>query len=277
MSNKIETLSMETETIANKEEQIQKAWEESRENAIIKHLKKDNNLQEVMNNMPGFREAFTELDTIDCSDGRVLSGKKIGIAGSGLLLPPEEKAKFIERYVGKVKVLTTHRDCGAAAKKFAELLEKNPELIPEGITTADEYGTYCGEKTAAALGAIHAFLEMKEMASKEHNEVALVLDATARFNSTELAGFPPHFVCSGAGLGFSLDYMKEEINTLTGIALGHHGYGIERFTSRDPFYIIVVGKDSSEMAAWENAANEVAAKFEGRVAVKGFVSPETME
>ncbi|MFA5130915.1 MAG: hypothetical protein WC467_00650 [Patescibacteria group bacterium] len=282
MSNKIETLNMETqimekETLTKQEEQIQKGWEASRLNEVVKRLKANENLQEIMNSLPGFREAFTDLDTIDCSDGRVLSGKKIGIAGSGLLLSPEERLLFIERFKGKIKEVTTHRDCGAAAIKFADLKTKSPDLIPAGLETSDEYGTYTGQKIAEELGAKHRFLDMPEMASEYHNETAIVLDATARFDSTNLEKFPAHFVCTGAGLGFSREYMKSELETLAGIALGHHGFGKERFSTNDPFYIIVVGKDSSEMAAWENAATEVAAKFEGRVAVKGFVSPETME
>jgi hypothetical protein len=252
---------------------IEQGWEESRRNEVVSRLKANEDLQTIMNSLPGFREAFHELDTIDCSDGRVLRGKKIGIAGSGLLLSPEERAKFIERYRGKIKEVTTHRDCGAAAKKFAEIKAVSPEAIPAGIENADDYGTDCGQKLAEELGARHRFLDMEQMANESHNEVAIVLDGTARFDSTNFEGFPPHFVCTGAGLGFSPEYMKAELETLSGIALGHHGYG-KRFDRENPLYIMVVAKNYAEQIEWENVAQEAARKFGGNVAVKGFVSPE---
>jgi len=265
---------MENPTFDSQAQVIEQSWQESRQNEIISRLKANEDLQTIMNFFPGFQESFHELDTIDCSDGRVLRGKKIGIAGSGLLLSPGERAKFIERFRGKIKEITTHRDCGAADKKFKELKALNPELIPAGIDNADDYGTYCGEKLAEELGARHRFLEMEQMANEYHNEVAIVLDATARFDSTNLDNFPPHFVCTGAGLGFSPEYMKSEMETLAGIALGHHGYGGKRFNRDNPLYIIVAAKNYAEQIEWEAAAKEVSRKFGDQVSVRGFVSPE---
>lgn len=265
---------MEKPNFESETQSIEQGWEESRRNEVISRLKANEDLQTIMNSLPGFQEAFHELDTIDCSDGRVLRGKKIGIAGSGLLLSSEERAAFIERFKGKIKEVTTHRDCGAAAKKFAEVKKMNPGTIPAEIETADEYGTDCGEKLAAELGAKHRFLDMEQMANEYHNEVAIVLDQTGRFDSTNLENFPPHFVCTGAGLGFSESYMKSELETLAGIALGHHGYGDKRFNRDNPLYIIVASKNYADSIQWESAAKEVARKFGDQVAVKVFLSPE---
>jgi hypothetical protein len=253
-------------------EKINSGWDESRQNEVISRLLKGEELQAIMESISGFRESFRELDTIDCSDGRVLDGHKIGIAGSGILLPEEEKAIFTERYKGKIKELTAHDDCGAAKSKFASL---KPEEIPAGITTADEYGAYCAKENASKLGAQYKYLPKDKLANSYHNEVALSLDQTAEFDSTHLESFPAHFVCTGAGLGFSEAYMKIEIKTLTGIAF-HHGFG-ERFTNENPFYVIVAANNSGELAHWEKVAQEAVTSFGDKVQIKGFVRPDSVE
>lgn len=267
MSHKIENI-MNTE-----ENPMDNGWLKARQNGVIKRLDAGESLQEIMESFPDFKEAFHELDTIDCSDGRVLSGKKIGIAGSGVLLPPEERAKFVETYKGKAKVLTTHDDCGAADLKFKSL---KPEEIPAGITTADEYGKYCGKKMAEDLGARHEHLGRDEMANEHHNETALVIDQTGKFNSTNLDGFPPHFVCTGAGLGFSAEYMKSEVKTLAGIALGHHGFG-DRFDEQKPFRIIVAAKNQTELNRWVEIGQEAVNEYGDKIKVEGFIAPEEPE
>ena len=255
-------------------ENLNLGWDKSRQNKVIAHLLEGGDLQEVMESLSGFSESFAHaLDTIDCSDGRVLDGRKIGIAGSGLLLSSEERAKFIETYKGKIRELTTHRDCGAAGIAFKSL---SVEDIPAGVSTADEYGTYLGQKMAEELGTTHRFLEMDEMANSYHNEVGIVVDQTGRFDSTNLADFPAHFVCSGAGFGLSPEYMKSEIKTLAGIALGDHGFG-KRFDSANPLYLIVAANNHSELLRWEEVAKEALADFGDRIAIKGFIRPDTAE
>lgn len=255
-------------------ERIDQGWKKSRQNEVISRLLNGENLQAIMESFPNLKEYFRELDTIDCSDGRVLDGHKIGIAGSGILLPEKDRAIFIERYKGKAKVLTAHSDCGAAAEKFRTL---KPEEIPEGVTNADEYGVYCAKKTSQELGAEYKFLDRDEMASENHNEVALVLDQSGEFDSTNMEDFPAHFVCTGSGIGLSEDYMKIEMGILTGIALGHHGFGAERFTNENPFYIIVSADNSGELVHWEEVAKEAVSKFGDKVAIKGFVRPDSIE
>lgn len=264
MSNQIENI------MENKKTQIDLDWEKARQNEIIKCLDYHDDFQRVMESLPGFNESFRDLDTIDCSDGRVLSGRKIGIAGSGILLPEEDRKNFIEQCKGKTKVLTTHDDCGAAAEKFKSL---KPEEIPAGVKTADEYGIYCGAKTAEELGAKHEHLGRDEMANEYHNETALVIDQTGKFDSTNLDGFPNHFVCTGAGLGLSAEYMKTEVKILTGIALGHHGFG-EKFNSENPFHIIVSANDDTQLKVWEEIAKVAVKEFGDRVKIDGFVALE---
>lgn len=252
---------------------IEQSWAETSQNEIIKRLTEGEELQKILESLPGFFESFAEpLDTIDCSDGRVLDGRKIGIAGSGLLLPKEERARFIALYKGKIKKVTAHADCGAAAMKFSELRDSFPEQIPAGIENSDDYGVHCAQKFAEELGAEYEFLDRQEMASEHHNERAIVLDQSASFDSTNLKGMLPHFVSTGAGLGFSPEYMKAELETLSGIALGDHGFS-SRFDANHPFYIFVAANDYAGLSEWGNLAREATQKFGDRVQVKGFVRP----
>ncbi|MCX6795279.1 MAG: hypothetical protein NT165_00910 [Candidatus Falkowbacteria bacterium] len=253
----------------NAQENMNLGWDASRHNQVVERLLKGENVQSILESLPGFSESFDHpLDTIDCSDGRVLDGRKIGIAGSGMLLSEKERDLFIQNYRGKIKKLTTHRDCGAAGIAFRSLGEGE---IPEGISSADEYGTYQGKKLAEALGAEHEFIE--KLANDYHNEVAIVLDSTGTFDSTSIADFPAHFVCSGAGLGFSEEYMKTELKTLAGIALGSHGFG-QRFTEENPLYIIVTANSNVEGLFWKTIAEVALADFSGKVAIKSFVRPQ---
>lgn len=255
-------------------EKMNLGWSESRRNQVIEGLLRGQDLQSIMESIPGFSEAFQNpLDTIDCSDGRVLGGRKMGIAGSGLLLPPAERDLFVQNYKGKIKKLTTHRDCGAAGIAFKFL---STEDIPEGVTSADEYGTYLGKKLASELGAEHEFIDLPEMANDYHNEVAIVLDQTGSFDSTNLVNFPAHFVCSGAGLGFSEDYMSGELKTLAGIALGDHGFG-NKFTNENPLYIIVSANNHADGLRWESIAKKALVDFGERISVKIVIRPDSVE
>ncbi len=246
---------------------IDQDWEKLQQNEVISRLADGENLQTIIESLPDIQERFCELDTIDCSDGRVLNGRKIGIAGSGLLLNKEDRLKLIKQCRGKK--VTTHRDCGAAAKKFSTLF---PEEIPAGVETADQYGTYCGQQLAEDLNSEHQFIELDQMANKYHNELAIILDATGQFDSTHLEQLPPHFVCSGAALGFNEEYLKSELQILAGISLGDHGFG-KRFTTSTPFYIWVAANDQEDLAIWKKLTQEVAKDFKGRVKTTGFVRP----
>lgn len=249
-------------------DKVELDWEKSRHNEVIKALKEGKSLSETLELLSGFKESFRPLDTICCSDGRVVDGHKIGIAGSGMLLSAQERAKFIENYKGKVKKVTAHRDCGAAGVAFKALTES-----PEGITTPDDYGIKVISEIANDLESKFEFLDMGDMANEEHNEVAITLDQTGMFDSDNLEGFPPHFVCTGPGLGFSSEYMKTELAILAGIALEGHGYG-SRFTEADPLYIMVIANNDEEMEKWQNIATETLGKYGSRVEIKGYVKSE---
>ncbi|MGE5425754.1 MAG: hypothetical protein ACM3PZ_01640 [Bacillota bacterium] len=239
-------------------------WEENMHNSLLQELKKGKTLDEALHAFSGFNEAFRELDTIDCSDGRVLGGRKIGLAGSGILLSAEEKEAFIQANKGKVKKVTSHEDCGAAKLAYS-LLESKPEGM-----TADEYGRKLAMEFAAALGAEHEFLPMGEMAEEHHNEAGLTIDGTGKFDSTNLFGFPPHFVCSAAGFGISDEYVVKEADTLIGITFGGHGFG-ELITKEDPFRLMVIARDKEQADRLLQAVKPIVDKYEGRVKAEAVI------
>lgn len=67
--------------------------------------------------------------------------------------------------------------------------------------------------------------------------------------------------------------MKSEMEVLTEIALGHHGYG-DKFNYSNPFYLIVVAANESDRQVWEKVAQEATKKFGNRVLIKSLISPE---
>jgi hypothetical protein len=201
---------------------------------------------------------------IVCSDGRVLpsDGAKLGIAGEGILLSEEELVKFVEKNKGKIKKVTSHDDCGAAGIAFSQ--------NKKGKEKADDLGMEFAEHLAKLLEAEYGHIPMEKMRNTIHDERFLCLDGTGKFNPSVLKEMPGHFVSSGYGLGLSEDYLKNEIETLTKIALGSHGFG-KRFTSENPFRIIVSANSEEQKPKLLEIAKTVADKFEGRVVVDGFV------
>jgi hypothetical protein len=252
---------METKTINN---DIDIAWNKA--NVLLEQLNAGKKLSEILSVGEVIKAMENPLDTIDCSDERVQAGKKIGIAGSGILLPDAEKVQFIETYRGKIKTVTAHEGCGAAALKFQGMT-----ALPEGVTNADELGAYYAKQLALDLGAEYRYIT--ELTNHFHDGKAIVVDATGKLDSAELTDLPPHFVCTGFGLGFSPEYMEMEISLLAGIAIGHHGFG-ERFTKDQPFYLLLFADDYTQAENARVVLDKIATKFDGKIKVDVMVLDE---
>ena len=248
-------------------------WQKSEANEIIKGLKGgQETLQNLMEACSGFSEAFAhKLDTIACGDGRVLYGRQIGLAGSGVLMSERQRDKFAATYRGQIKTVTSHEGCGAAKLKFDELVKD--KIMPFEIRDADQFGKIQAELLAQELEAEDVYLPIEEMASEVHNERMLVLDATGCFDSTNLKDLPPHFVASGFGFGLDAEYMKKEISVYSGIALGDHGFGRTRFNEKSPFYLMVVANDAAQLQALELVTTEAAQEFGPLVKIVGCLKP----
>jgi len=262
-------------------------FEEIRKNTIIEGLLAGKNLQEIMESIDNLSEMFKRaLDTVVCADGRVpatIDGVKLGIAGQGILLPPEEYKKLVEVLkVSGVKTVTSHDGCGAAGIVYDKMKEAG--TLPKGINSSDELGRWFSKKLAGDIGAEHYHISMEEMNGMEgehgklHEEQGVWIDTTKRANPAALSkkDVPPVYVASGAGFEISEEECQKEIEALAGISLGDHGFG-KRFTTENPFYFIISAKDEADLAKWTAMAERAASKLNGRVAVKGFIVSEEIQ
>lgn len=245
------------------EELLNQAWEQSQQNAVIRGLSAGEKIEDLLYQLPGFKESFHDLENLDCSDGRVVTGKKMGLAGEGILLNDDQKQVLIANLKGRVKQVSSHDTCGAAA--IAHPGEKS-----------DSEGASWAKELATAIGADYVNVSAKDFVSPVHHERALVADATGKFDCANLAGFPPQFISSASSFGLDDQYIKTEIKTLTGIALGDHGLG-ERFNTENPFYVIVSAEDDQQLEHLISVSEEAVSDFNDRVKVTGFVGPISQE
>ncbi len=247
-------------------EQLNAAWEKSQQNEIIEYLNAGGKLAGQIEKVPGFTEALNrQLDTLDCSDGRVVSGAKMGLAGEGIVADEKEKeilaAELIRRReeLGRKLTITGHEGCGAAA-----LMHPGPD--------SDKYGYQGAEQLATQTGNEYLAVSHAEFKSPVHNERALLLECTGRFDAANWENFPPQFISSAPAFKLGDAYLKKEMPALTGIALSDHGLGA-RFTVENPFYIIISANDQTELDHLTSLAEETLKDFGNRVKIDGFIAP----
>ena len=245
----------------NPEELFNQEWAKSQENTIVQALKAGEKIEEKLFELPGFQKAFDhELTCLECSDGRICSGPKIALAGQGILLGLEDLAILEKAIKDKGLTITGHENCGAA-----------------GIAHPGEHSDYHGyeytKELASSTGNTYREVHHDEFKCAVHNERALVLEGTGRFDVANLEGFPGQFISSASHFGLSAEYQKTEAKALINIALGSHSFG-ERFDEENPFYLIVSAKDAEQLEVTTKLAEEVAAEFDGRVKVSSFIAPK---
>ncbi|MCX6794546.1 MAG: hypothetical protein NTY31_00905 [Candidatus Falkowbacteria bacterium] len=250
------------------EELFNSAWAESQENFLVKGLKTGKRIEDLLPNLPGFNDAFSKVSLLDCpgcrfecSDGRVKSGgPKVALAGEGILLDDADRKILIEALRGKNLPITGHESCGAV--KMAHPEDAN----------SDKYGYKGAEELAAETGNKYEAIDHGKFRSQVHDERALVVEGTLKFNCSDWTEFPPQFLSSAAALGLSDAYPAKEVKALAGIALGDHGFG-GRFDSNNPFYIIVSAKDSEQLGRLLEIGRAAVKDFGDRAKVDGFVAP----
>lgn len=271
MSHKIENMNTKTE-ISEKpnhhHEQLASAWQKSNENNLIKALKAGGKIEDILMNLPGFKEAFSDKSLLDnpnccfeCSDGRVVtSGVKVAIAGEGILLGESDRKILEDALRDKNIPITGHEGCGAAG-----MAHPGPD--------SDKYGYTGAEKLAADTGNKYQEVHHESFRSPVHDERSLVIEGTLRFNCADWSEFPPQFIASSAALGLSDNYIGVEAKALTGIALGDHGLG-ERFDADNPFYVIISALSQEQLNHLTTICESAIKDFGPRVKVLGFVAPE---
>ena len=239
-------------------------WVKSQSNKVIEGLRTEERLEDILQKIPGFAEAFqNKMDCLDCSDGRVCSGHKMGLAGVGILLSPEEKQILIKAVKDRGLRVTGHDSCGAAGMAFP-----GPD--------SDSHGYDNARALAEATGSEYSEVHKKDFVSPVHNERTLVVDATGRFDCANWKEFPAQFISSAPALGLPDSYIKKEIAALSGIALGDHGLG-ERFDAANPFYVIVSADNKETLNHLMGVALDSLGDFGDRVKVDGFIAPAPVE
>ena len=245
------------------EKLLNEQWEKTQNNKVIEALKSGQDLSEILESLSGFKESFHELKNLDCSDGRICSGSKQGLAGVGILLSSEERLILIEAIKNKGLTITGHENCGAAAIAFP-----GPDSDNHGYDNAK----LLAEETGNTYKEIHS----DEFLCQIHNERSIVVEGTGRFDSANWKEFPPHFINSAPSLGLPDSYVQKEIVALAGIALAGHGF-TKRFDAANPFYIIISASNQEQLQHLTTVSEEAVKEFGDRVQVKGFVAPETQE
>ncbi len=237
-------------------------WDKAQQNRIIKGFKEGKNLSEMIRALPGFEESFNHpLDCLDCADGRVCSGHKLGLAGQGILLGAEDLAKLEAKLKELNITITGHDNCGAAG------------IACQGAPDSDVRGYAFTKGLAEKTGRPYAEVHKESFVSPVHNERCLVLEGTGRFDVANLEGFPGQFISSAEYFGLSEEYQMTEAKALIGIALGNHGFG-ERFNSENPFYLLISATDKEQLSKTKAWAEKVAADYDGKVKVHSFIAPE---
>ena len=269
---------MNNEQTKSHAEEAQNLWEESEKLEFIRGLKAGKSVAEIMSQLDT-AEAFAEKSEVaGCSDGRICDEDehRLGTAGNGILLffdsmfdkskDQTKLEKFILANKGKIKKVKSHDHCGAAKIKF-DLMQAAGEKLPEGVNTSDELGIYYSQELARRLGAEY---EHTKMLNTMHNERAIYLDGTGKFNPSALPELPAGFMCSGPDLGFNPKDQEVELVTLAKIPLGDHGFG-ERFDKDNPFYIVVSANNQKQLDELKEIAERAASQFNGKIKVDGFI------
>lgn len=244
-------------------ESVADAWEKSQTNKVIENLKLGRPIAEILPSLPDFHKVFSKpLSILDCSDGRVVSGPKLGLAGVGILLSPEDRQRLAEGLKANgIVAVSGHENCGAAG------------LAHPGDPNSDSHGYHNAKEMAKEVGAEYLEVGVSQMRSPFHDERALVVDESGRFDCANWGEFPAQFISSVPFFKLSDDYLKKEIAALTNIALGHHGFG-ERFDAKNPFYVLVSAMTPEKLERIKALAKEAVASFGPRVQVDGFLAPE---
>jgi hypothetical protein len=257
------------------ESEIQRAWEKFQRNFVIELLKIHKPFQEIMEMLSGFQKAFSsEPDTLACCDERVQldTGIKIGIAGALSLGLNDETNVFVKNHKGRIRTVTSHNGCGAAAIAYQERIKRRLP-IPDGIINGDDLGAAHARKMAKMLDAKCYHISADKMTGELHDARGICFDGTGRFNPAAIRDLPPVFLSSSPGFGLSEEYCKIELQILCGIAFSNHGFG-DRFTPSDPFYVFASASDNNRLNELKEWARAATSRFNGRVAIDGFAAPK---
>jgi len=238
----------------------QTLWKFSAETELIKLLKENISLQEIITRNKISDEAQSKK-IIMCCDGRCpRNGDEISLAGSGILMDGKALEKFIKE-IGDATI-TSHSDCGAAKLAFSML---TPEDAAEFVD-ADEFTKKWALSIAHQYGLGYKHIEATDFIEKIHHERGIILDSTLKFHPSIFRGMPNMFIANSPRFAND-EYVQTVATVLTGIAFGDHGFG-EFLTSEDPFYILIAGRDKEEETKLVDICSKAVLSYGDSVVVK---------
>lgn len=244
-------------------------FRESRNTLFIHHLHKGLNIQDIIDSQSRPNQTRNK-NKIMCNEARLIlhDGTEISIAGGGILGSDEDFAEMV-RQNPDAEFLCQHADCGAEKVAFKKAQEAG--TVPEGITTAREFGEAWARKKCKEHNLKYLFIDVDQFNDHYHHESGIVLDLTGTFHPSFVDGMPNVFP-SDSGASHSKEYVKAELNILTGISLSDHAFG-KRLTTDDPYIILVCAKDEDQKMEWIEVAKVAIEEYGDRVQVMGFISP----
>jgi hypothetical protein len=235
-------------------------WEKLNKNLVIEALDSGRGIAEFVTEIPGWAELFAHEPTcLECSDGRVCSGFKLALPGSGGVLLSEEGNAILKKFIADKKLLVTgHESCGAAA-----MAHPGPD--------SDDYGYAKIKALAQETGNSYGEIHKEKFKFPNHYERCLVLDGVGG-DWSNWSEFPAQFVNSAPYFGLPDGDIENTTRALSGIALGDHGFG-SRFDAEHPFYIIIAADSQTKLDHLTAVAQTAVEQFAERVKITGVVAP----
>jgi hypothetical protein len=190
------------------------------------------------------------------------------VAGSGMLIAPEDQAAFLEncRKMGVTEV-THHEGCGAAGV-YAKRIKSDSDPAELAI----EYSGGAAEK----LDLSNSYIPATTMGRPKefHSTRFAYYDGTDNGLNLEAApGTLPNGFVLTRQLYPKTEYAAAEAQLAFDIAVGHHGFG-ELITEDEPFVIIVVADQRNPEMSLDKLMSELEPlSHNTKIMITGFIAP----
>jgi hypothetical protein len=277
----IKSMSHESHNHEDHQEKMNDEWHKGEKNPTITALDGGKSMAEIYEAdqagaQPEIQHAFHNLTpTLGCSDGRKFE-PRLARPGTGILAGVQATADAIDELItsGEIKdklEITDHKGCGAA-KAVCDQLIIAGQPAPKD---PDELGKKFADDLAAEMKLRHPELKVirrhvgADKMEEFHTERVIYFDGTKKIHHRATAKLPAGFTFTN--LKMSDETTIKELKALCNIAFDEkHGFG-KRFTSVHPFRIIVSARNKAELDEQLALARKVAAGYDYRVAVDGFI------
>ena len=241
---------------------LEELWKASCQTDWIKSLNRGVPLRDIIQ-ATKIPEAVSVENSMGCCDGRC-PRYRVSIAGVGILIDEEVFEKFLQD-TGVTKLIS-HENCGAVEKAYKGLSPEKQTIYG----SAEAYAKSWTKKKAEEYGLEYRHIEASEFCEPVHHERGIIIDTTLEFYTSQFNGMPNMFV-SNSSMFSSDKYISNETAILTDIAFGDHGFG-NFFTRQEPFYIIIIARDSSEEQWLATLISSTIPLHDGRVVIKSYSS-----